>query len=179
MKDIRKLYLQHFSKAMFHLYNEILWVDLILPIRTKTFDPPLYVFMRLFSAHTSTWKENIRLATCEFLKLFTNCRESKFCENVLWRGSSESKSTVMGLVDWGPTSRWGSFGERSPFCSSFSTSVFREIPGTVPESVRTCGFRRNSSSLDRAAKMRNSVLQSPLDNFLVTLPLISSETCVI
>ena len=44
------------------------------------------------------------------------------------------------------------------------------------EQVRTCGFRRNSLSLDRAPKIRDSVLLKSLENFLVTLPSISSET---
>ena len=55
----------------------------------------------------------------------------------------------------------------------------RNVPGTVPECVRICGFKRNSSSSDRAPKMRDSVLMNSWDSFLVTLPSISSETCVI
>ena len=58
------------------------------------------------------------------------------------------------------------------------TFVFRNVPGTVPECVRIYGFKRNSSNLDRAPKMRDSVLLSPWDSFLVTLPSISLETCV-
>ena len=54
-----------------------------------------------------------------------------------------------------------------------------ECPGTVPECVPICGFKRNSSNLDRAQKMRDSVLLNSWDSFLVTLPSISSETCVI
>ena len=40
-------------------------------------------------------------------------------------------------------------------------------------------FKRNSSNLDRAPKMRDSVLLYSWESFLVTLPSISSETCVI
>ena len=40
-------------------------------------------------------------------------------------------------------------------------------------------FRRNSSKLDRVHKMRDSVLLYSWDSFLVTLPSISSESCVI
>ena len=61
----------------------------------------------------------------------------------------------------------------------FSTFVFRNVSQTVPECVRICGFKRNSSNLDRAPKMRDSVLLNSWDSFLVTLPSISSETCVI
>ena len=39
-----------------------------------------------------------------------------------------------------------------------------------------CGFKRNSSNLDRAAKMRDSFLLNSWDSFLVTLLSISSET---
>ena len=58
-------------------------------------------------------------------------------------------------------------------------SGFRIVPGTVPECVRICGFKRNSSNLDKAPKMRDAVLLNSWDSFLVTLPSISSETCVI
>ena len=79
----------------------------------------------------------------------------------------------------GPTSGWGSSWEQSSFGSWFSTFVFRNVPGTVPDCVRICGFRRNSSNLDRAPKMRDSVLLSSWDSFSVTLFSISFETCVI
>ena len=84
--------------------------------------------------------------------------------------------------DWqteGPTSGWGSLSESSSFVPWFSTFVFRNVPGTVPECICICGFKRNSSNLERAPKMRDSVLLSSWDSFLVTLPSISSETCVI
>ena len=58
------------------------------------------------------------------------------------------------------------------------TFVFRNVPGTLPECVRIYGFKRNSSKLYRAPKMRESVLLNPWDIFLVTLPSISLETCV-
>ena len=78
-----------------------------------------------------------------------------------------------------PASGRGSLWESSPFFPWFSTFVFRKVPGTVPECVRICGFKRNSSNLDRARKMRDPVLRNSWDSFLVTLPSISSETCVI
>ena len=78
-----------------------------------------------------------------------------------------------------PASGWGSLWESSSFAPWFSTFVFRNVHGTVPECNYICGFKRNSSNLDRAHKMRDSVLLNSWDNFLVTLPSISSETCVI
>ena len=98
----------------------------------------------------------------------------------MWGASSGPESTEWR--DWqteGPTSGWESSWERSSFGSWFSTFVFRNVPGTVPECVRICGFKRNSSKLDRAPKLRDSVLVHSWDSFLVTLPSISSETCVI
>ena len=86
------------------------------------------------------------------------------------------------LTDWGnwktedSSSGWGSFWDRSPVGSWFYASEFRDVSGTVPEFVRTCGFKRNSSSLDRAAKMRDSVLMNSRDSFLATMPSVSSET---
>ena len=78
-----------------------------------------------------------------------------------------------------PASGWGSLWESSSFVPWFSTFVFRNVPGTVSECVRICWFKRNSSNLDRAPKMRDSVRLNSWDNFLVTLPPICSETCVI
>ena len=86
---------------------------------------------------------------------------------------------MTGLTDGRLTSGWGSSGERSSFGSWFSTFVFRNVPGTVPECVRICGFKRNSSNLDRAPKMRDSVRLNSWESFLVTLPSIFSETRVI
>ena len=77
------------------------------------------------------------------------------------------------------TSGWESFWERSPLGFCFSTSAFRNVPGTVPENVHICGFNRNSSNLERAPKMRYSVLRKSWDSFSVTLPSISSEICAI
>ena len=54
--------------------------------------------------------------------------------------------------------------------------VFLDVPGTATEQVRFCGFRRNSSSFDRAPKIRDSVPLNCLEIFLITLPSISSET---
>ena len=78
-----------------------------------------------------------------------------------------------------PASGWGSLWESSSFVPWFSTFVFRNVPGTVSECVRIYWFKRNSSNLDRAPKMRDSVLLNSWDSFLLTLPSISSETCVI
>ena len=78
-----------------------------------------------------------------------------------------------------PASGWGSLWESSSFVPWFSTFVFRNVPGTVPECVRICGFKRKLSTLDRAPKMRDYVLLNSWDSFLVTLPSTSSETCVI
>ena len=67
----------------------------------------------------------------------------------------------------------------SSFVLWLSTFVFRNVSGTVPECIRICWSRRNSSNLDRVPKMRDSVLLYPWDSFLVTLPSISSESCVL
>ena len=78
-----------------------------------------------------------------------------------------------------PASGWGSLWESSSFVPWFSRFVFRNVPGTVSECVRICWFKRNSSNLDRAPNMRDSVRLNSWDSFLVTLPSISSETSVI
>ena len=70
----------------------------------------------------------------------------------------------------------GSSEERFPVVSWFSELPFLDVPGTATEQVRTCGFRRNSSSFDNAPKIRESVLLNSFESFLVTLPSISAET---
>ena len=78
-----------------------------------------------------------------------------------------------------PTSGWGSLWDSSSLVRWFSTFVFRYVPGTVPECVRICRFKRSSSNLEREPKMPDSVLLNSWVSFLVTRPSISSETCVI
>ena len=98
----------------------------------------------------------------------------------VWEVSSVSESVrLLARQAEKSTSGWGSLWERYPLGSWFSTSAFRKVPGTVPETVRTRGFQRNSSNLDRAPKMRDYVLLNSSDSFSVTLPSISSETCAI
>ena len=96
-----------------------------------------------------------------------------------WKASSGSESNEMR--HWqteNATSGWVSVWERSPDGFSFSTSVFRDFPGRVPESVRICEFRNNLRILDRAPSLRDSVLLNSWDSLLVTLLSISVETCV-
>ena len=71
------------------------------------------------------------------------------------------------------------FKERSPVNSRFSELLFLDVPGTAAEQVLTCGFRKNSSNLDKTLKMRDSILLNSWDSFLATPPSISSESCVI
>ena len=59
-----------------------------------------------------------------------------------------------------------------------SKSLFRDYLGTVPEKVPVSGFKRNWSNLDRAAKIRDSVLLNCSDSSPATLPSVFSETCV-
>ena len=66
--------------------------------------------------------------------------------------------------------------ERSPVGSRISESLLLDVPGTATEQVQTCGFRRNSSSLDKAPKIRDSVWLISFQKILVTLPWISSKT---
>ena len=58
----------------------------------------------------------------------------------------------------------------------FSGVLFLDVPGTSTEKARTCGFRRNSSSSDKAPKIRGSVLLNSFESFLVTLSSISSKS---
>ena len=56
------------------------------------------------------------------------------------------------------------------------------FPGFSRNGSGECPYlwaQRNSTNLDRAPKIRNSVLLNLWDSFSVTLPSISSETCVL
>ena len=96
---------------------------------------------------------------------------------MLWWVSSSSEP--FRLSEWweeNTASGQGSPRERYPMGSRFSESLFLDVPGTTTEQIRTCWFRRNSSCLDKAPKMRDSVRLNYLGSFLVTLPSISPET---
>ena len=62
--------------------------------------------------------------------------------------------------------------------SGSSELLFLDVPGTATEQVRTCGFRRNLSSLDKASNMRDSVRLNFWESLLVTFSSVSSETWV-
>ena len=70
-------------------------------------------------------------------------------------------------------------GDHSGNDPQLAPVFLRRCSGTVPESVRICGFKRNSSVQDSAPKMQDSVLMNSWDVFLVTLPSIASEPCVL
>ena len=109
-------------------------------------------------------------------------KNSTSFDTILMRFLSGPTSGPEFCVVWlrkRPASGWGSLWELSSFVRWLSTFVFRNVSGRVPECVRICWFRRNSSNLDRALKMRDSVLLNFWDSFLVTLPSISSESWVI
>ena len=118
--------------------------------------------------------------TCWFYKIVLQQHYFNFTMITFWEVPSGSESTELLVRQTeNSTSGWGSIWKRSSVGSRFSKSLFQDVPGTVPESDRTSGFKRNSSDLGRAPRMRDSVLLNSWDSFLVTLPLISSETSVI
>ena len=84
----------------------------------------------------------------------------------MWYVSSCSES--FRLPEWQAknTALWqGSSRERSPVGFRFSELLFLDVPGTATEQVRTCGFRKKSSSSDKAPKMRDSVRLNSLESF--------------
>ena len=96
----------------------------------------------------------------------------------MWEVSSGSESIrLLARQPENSTSKWESFWERSRLGSWLL--AFRDCPGMVPENVCICGFKKNSSNLDRAPTTRASVLLKSWDSFLVTLPSISSKNCAL
>ena len=87
--------------------------------------------------------------------------------------SKVNRYCKMSLLSWilvrtgseSATSGWGSFWERSLFVPSFSLFEFWDVSGTASEWTRACGLKRNLSSLDRAPKLRLSVLLNSRDSF--------------
>ena len=128
---------------------------------------------------TSNLLISLEFAHCLYVATFSSCQFG--WKNVLlilsWP-TSRPEFCVIWLRKM-PASGWGSLWESSSFVIRYSTFVYRNVPGTVLECVRICGFKRNSSNLDRAHKMRDSVLLNPWESFLLTLLSVSSVTCVI
>ena len=151
-------------KSLFHFYWEV------SRKKFKTFK------FRTFMKKEYFWK--IKRTVFNFLKNIFYKIEGRKQSRWLPRQSFGPKFCVVWPRKM-PASGWGSLWASSSFVSWFSTFVFRNVPGTVSKCVCICWFERNSSNLVRAPKMRDSVLLNSWDSFLLTLPSISSETCVI
>ena len=99
----------------------------------------------------------------------------------MWAYSSTSE--LFRWPEWWEehtTSERGSFSERSPVDSRFSQPLFLDVPGTATEKLRTCRFRRNSSSFYRAPKIWESVRLNFLRAFLLpSLPSLQKPGCIL
>ena len=97
----------------------------------------------------------------------------------MWEVSLGSESVqVLVIRVENSTSWWGLLWELSPAGSRFRRSWFRDVSGSVPESFHDCGFKMKSCGLDRAPKIRDTILLKPCDNFLVNLPSFYFENSV-
>ena len=86
---------------------------------------------------------------------------------IMWQSSSGFESVrLLARQPGNSTIARGSLWERYSFCCGLFTSAFRDIPANV----RTCGFKRNSCNLERAPKMRDSVLLNSRGSFLELFP---------
>ena len=61
----------------------------------------------------------------------------------------------------------------------FRTSFIWEVPRALRDCTRSCEFRRNSSSFNQARRIRLSEQLNSWARFLLTLPSMFLETCVI
>ena len=94
----------------------------------------------------------------------------------MWWISSSPES--FRLLEWqaeNNASGQGSSTESSPVVFLFFEPLFLDAPGRATGNIRTCGLRRNSSSLDKAPKMPDSVRLNSLERFSLTLSSISPE----
>ena len=97
----------------------------------------------------------------------------------VWRVVSWSESLRLLLVQAENfISEEGLFREWSPMGSRCSDLLLLDVPGTATEQVRICGFRRISSSIEKAHKLLDSVRQILGKVFFVTRFSISSQTFV-
>ena len=71
------------------------------------------------------------------------------------------------------------YWERSSLLSWFRTSFFWEVPRALRDCTRSFEFRRNSSSFNQARRIRLSEQLNSWARFLLTLPSMFLETCVI
>ena len=131
---------------------------------------------------------NLFLNSCHHVRILANffvapftmwghLRTSSVAPVIMWGHSCTSE--LLRWPEWWElytTSGQGSFRKRSPVGSRFSESLFLDVPGTATEQVRTCGFKKNLSNLDRAPNIPDSVRLNSFESFLVTLSSISSET---
>ena len=94
----------------------------------------------------------------------------------MWWVSSCSES--FRLLEWSVEKNDSGQGSPKEWSPSFRFSglLFLDVPGTATKQFRTCGFKRNSWSLDKAPKMRYTIRLISLESCLVTLTSISSET---
>ena len=100
-------------------------------------------------------------------------QKRRYCEVSLLHlscsnGQSDGKRTPLRVRD-----RLGNDPQWVPW---FFESLFVDVRGTATEQVRSCGFRRISSSIDKAPKIRHSVRLNSFEGFLFILPSMSSET---
>ena len=95
---------------------------------------------------------------------------------VWWVSSCSEPFRLLVWQTENTTSVQGLSRERSPMGSRFSELLIMDVTGTATEQVRTCGFRKNSPSLDKAPKMRDSVRLCSWESFLETLRSFSLKT---
>ena len=123
------------------------------------------------------WRRLFHSSRSEGIK--KNCSSVFSCRTV-WEILSWSEAvTLLARQARNSTSGLGSFWERSPLGFWYSTSAIWHVPGTVPENFRTCDFKRNSSNLDKAPKMPDSVLLNSSNSFLVNSHTFFSENCAV
>ena len=123
-------------------------------------------------------QRGLRLFACGYLHPchWTECLNPTSRVRYFWGVSSCSESFNLPVrLAGNTTSRQMSFKERFSVGSRFSELLFLDLPRTATEQAWTYGFRRNSSSSDKAPEMCDSFWLNSRKSYLVTLSSLSSE----
>ena len=159
------------------------WSGLFQSWYVLHFSEPALIFVTVrYQLASHCWTAIIQIwnSPLSFIFIKVSKYDNVVKKILMWNTVSKSEFTEWGdPLNEVTSSAWGSIWKQSSLCSLFSQSELRKVPWEVPDPTQACELRKNSLSFDKAINIWLSVLLNSSDNFLFTLPSISSETWVI